>query len=515
MSEQPTDAFSEHTPPVTGPNAVSQAVVRFLFGTLTGTRAEERAAAIAAGDLAARRTQFRLSTFMRLRWAAVTGQTLTILVVRFGFDFDFPWVACLALVAAAAAVNLYLAQRYRGHPTNVRVAEDLVFPILAFDIAQLGLLIFFTGGMTNPFAIFVMAPVMAASTTMTADRIWRLGLLAVVFVTLVAFYYVPLPWYGLPPDERTGGLPPLYIGGHWTAIVVMIAFTVSYAFRAADEGRKLADALAATELVLQREQHLSALDGLAAAAAHELGTPLGTIAMTAGEIARELEADDPLREDVALIRSQAKRCREILGRLSAMGSQGDAHLASVAPSVLVEDVIAPHRAFDITFETAAEGLDEELEPLVARNPAILFGLGNLVENAAEFARSRVTVATRWTPTSLAFEVSDDGPGFAPETLSRLGEPFVSRGRRGQRVSDAPPGDGRTKSGDGRTKKGLGLGIFIAKTLLERTGGTVTFENRPGPQRGARVTVAWPREAIEHPDAAMAPRAREAASLAAT
>ena len=504
---------------------VTQGLIGFLFGALTGTRAEEREAAIAAGDFAARRTQFRLSTFMRLRWAAVTGQALTVLTVRFVFGYDIPWIACLALVLAAALVNVVLARRYRGRPADVRVAEDLVFPVLAFDIVQLGLLIFFTGGMTNPFAIFVMAPVMAASTTMTADRIWRLGLLAVIFVTLVAFWYVPLPWYEpgevIVGDPSTGGLPPLYIGGHWTAIVVMIAFTVSYAFRAADEGRKLADALAATELVLQREQHLSALDGLAAAAAHELGTPLGTIAMTAGEIARELEPDDPLVEDVALIRSQAKRCREILGRLSAMGSQGDAHLASVAPSVLVEDVIAPHRGFEITIETQVEGQDEsggedEGEPLIARNPAILYGLGNLVENAVDFARSRVTVTTVWTQDTLAFQIADDGPGFPAETLARLGEPFVSRRNRGR---PRPVG---AAAAAGRTKKGMGLGIFIAKTLLERTGGSITFANNPGggggsgagtgteTARGARITVAWPRASVERPDAAMASQHRRPA-----
>ena len=490
---------------------LAKPLISFLFGALTGTRAQERAAAVAAGDFAARRTQFRLSTFLRLRWAAVTGQTLTVLIVRFGFGFEFPWLACLGLIGMAAIVNIALVRRYRDRPAGFRVEGDVVFPILAFDIAQLGLLIFFTGGMTNPFAIFVMAPVMAASTIMTADRIWRLGLLAVIFVTLVAFYYVPLPWYGgeLGTGDTSGGLPPLYIGGHWTAIVVMIAFTVSYAFRAADEGRKLADALAATELVLQREQHLSALDGLAAAAAHELGTPLGTIVMTAGEIARELEADDPLVEDVALIRSQAKRCREILGRLSAMGTEGDAHLASMPPSVMIEDVIAPHRGFDVVIETHVEGRGgEETEPLVARNPAILYGLGNIVENAVDFARSRVTVTTSWTQDTLAFEIVDDGPGFPLETLARLGEPFVSR--RGRPASDA-----RSRPERGRTKKGLGLGIFIAKTLLERTGGTVTFSNRrtgDGPAGnwagggeivGARITVAWARAAIERPDAAMA------------
>ena len=450
---------------------------------------------IARGEVVGRRRRFRVATLARMRWAAVTGQTVTILVTRFVFGFEFPWVACLALVAVAAALNLTIHAKGRAN----RVREEVAFAILAFDIVQLGLLIFFTGGMTNPFAIFIMAPAVAASTVMPVERVWRLGALALLFVTIVAVWYVPLPWANGAPLT----LPPLYIAGHWTAIAVMIVFTLSYAYRAAEEARKLANALAATELVLQREQHLSALDGMAAAAAHELGTPLGTITVVAREMQRAMHPDDPLAEDVDLLRSQAQRCREILARLSQLGAEGDAHLARLPLSALVEDVIAPHRGFDVAIETGAEGPGPE--PVMFRNPGVIYGLGNLVENAVDFARSHVAIRARWDDETVGLEIADDGPGFSAEVLTRIGEPFVSRRPR------------ETKEADARAKKGMGLGVFIAKTLLERTGAGVTVANRSessSDARGAVVTVAWPRNAgvlepreANGPDATARPAAR--------
>lgn len=462
--------FTTHEPPEAAPSAglVDRAHEGLRGGEISGDE-------VSAGEIASRR-RFRVATLARLRWAAVTGQTVTILVTRFVFGFEFPWLVCLALVAVAAALNLTLHARGRAN----RVREEVAFAILAFDIAQLGLLIFFTGGMTNPFAIFIMAPAVAASTTMPVERVWRLGALAALFVTLVALWYVPLPWGEVTPLN----LPPLYVAGHWTAIVLMIAFTLSYAYRAAEEGRKLADALAATELVLQREQHLSALDGLAAAAAHELGTPLGTITVVAREMQRGMHPDDPLAEDVELLRSQAARCREILTRLTQMGAEGDAHLATVPLTALVEDVVAPHRGFDVAIETPPHAGGDE--PVMLRNPGIVYGLGNLVENAVDFAVSRVGIRARWDEETVALEIADDGPGFPAEVLARVGEPFMSRRPRGRREADA------------RAKKGMGLGLFIAKTLLERTGAGVTITNASRGQHaeagGALVTVAWPRSA---------------------
>ena len=247
-----------------------------------------------------------------------------------------------------------------------------------------------------------------------------------------------------------------------------------------EESRQLADALAATELVLAREQHLSQLDGLAAAAAHELGTPLSTITVIATELERAIEPDSPFADDIGLLREQAQRCRQILGKLTELSS-------SIEPfdrmplSALIEEVVAPHRNFGININVALSPQDAK-EPIGGRNPAILYGLGNLVENAVDFARDRVDVAATWSQDEVGVTITDDGPGFAPEIMDRIGEPYVTS-RPHERLDASEVG-------------GLGLGLFIAKTLLERSGATLNFENRK--PRGAQVRLSWLRADFEEP-----------------
>jgi two-component system sensor histidine kinase RegB len=254
-----------------------------------------------------------------------------------------------------------------------------------------------------------------------------------------------------------------------------------YSFRVAEEARQLADALAATELVLQREQHLSALDGLAAAAAHELGTPLATIAVAANELSRELTPDDPRRDDVLLIRDQSQRCRDILSKLASLSAASAHPLGRMSLSHILEEVIAPHRDFGvaITVEVGGDGP----EPAAERNPGMIYGLANLVENAVDFARGAVHVAASWTPTTVRAAISDDGPGYAPDIIDRLGEPYLTTRRVDPEALAAEAG-------------GLGLGIFIAKTLLERTGAALRLANRKPPAQGAVATVEWRRGDFE-------------------
>ena len=268
----------------------------------------------------------------------------------------------------------------------------------------------------------------------------------------------------------------------WVALVLACAFTGIYTFRVAEEARQLARALTATEMVLAREHHLSALDGLAAAAAHELGTPLATIALVAKEMEREMVEGDPRHEDLALIRSQSQRCREILGRLTTLSWQGDEHLARVPLSHLIEEVVSPYRAFAVDIVVAPAHGDAP-EPVGRRNPAVIQGLANLVENAVDFARRKVTIDTQWNARDVAIIITDDGPGFAAGILERIGEPYVTT--RGPRNVPADPEAG-----------GLGLGFFIAKTLLERSGARLTLGNREPPARGAIVRVAWPRALMD-------------------
>ena len=413
----------------------------------------------------------RLDTLVRLRWLAVAGQATAVLFVAVGLGFPLPIVGCLALIGLSAVVNLALRLRFAP---ILRIGQLPASLLLAYDLAQLGALLFLTGGLDNPFAFLLLVPVIVSATTLPPRATVALGAMVVGTASLLAVFHLPLPWY----VGSSLTIPLVYTAGVWVALVLACAFTGIYTFRVAEEARQLARALTATEMVLAREHHLSALDGLAAAAAHELGTPLATIALVAKEMEREMVDSDPRREDLALIRSQSQRCRDILGRLTTLSWQGDEHLARVPLSHLVEEVVAPYRAFatEIVVEPAH---GEGTEPVGRRNPAIIQGLANLVENAVDFARRRVTLATGWSAGEVVVTITDDGPGFAAGILERIGEPYVTT--RGPRSAAADPEAG-----------GLGLGFFIAKTLLERSGARLTLGNREPPSRGAIVKVVWPR-----------------------
>jgi two-component system sensor histidine kinase RegB len=300
-----------------------------------------------------------------------------------------------------------------------------------------------------------------------------------------------LPWDDDPPLE----LPAVYVTGVWLSILLAIAFIGLHAWQIAEDSRQLADALAATELVLAREQHLAQLDGLAAAAAHELGTPLATITLIAKELSLAIKPDSEHAEDVRILNEQAKRCRAILGKLTELSS-GDP-FDRMKLSTLLEEVVAPHRNFGVAINVALAACDfasgELAEPVGGRNPAILYGLGNLLENAVDFAHERVEVAASWSGHEVDVTITDDGPGFAPEIMDRIGEPYVTTHRlKGQNVGQNVNGEGSALA------SGLGLGFFIAKTLLERSGATLDFENRPAPDRGAIVRVHWERADFERP-----------------
>ncbi|HEY5817902.1 MAG TPA: ActS/PrrB/RegB family redox-sensitive histidine kinase [Mesorhizobium sp.] len=425
--------------------------------------------------------RLRLNTLIRLRWLAIVGQSVTVLAVAYWLDFPLRVSFCFVLIAASAWLNLILAFRY---PAAQRLPPAAALGILLFDSLQLAGLLYLTGGLTNPFSLLLSVPVVISATSMPLKLTALLGGVVTMAATLLTFFHEPLPWVA----GETLEMPFVYVAGMWLAVLSSIAFTALYAFRVAEEGRLLADALAATELVLQREQHLSALDGLAAAAAHELGTPLATISLVAREMERGV--DDPkLKDDVALLRSQSERCREILKRLTSLSSDSEAHMARLPLTSLIEEVTAPHRDFGITIKMV-EGERIGPEPVGRRNPGVIYGIGNLVENAVDFARQVVTVRWRWDADSVAITVLDDGEGFAPEIIDRIGEPYMSTRQEGNAKGNSSGG-------------GLGLGLFIAKTLLERSGATLTFRNASGRGEGAMVIIEWPRDRFLSEASAMA------------
>lgn len=421
--------------------------------------------------------RLRLNTLIRLRWLAIIGQSATVMVVAYWLEFPLPVSLCFALIACSAWLNLYLAFRY---PATHRLPPLPALGILTFDAMQLGGLLYMTGGLTNPFSLLMAVPVVISATSLPSRLTVLLGGFVIAAATLLVFFHLPLPWY---PDTEMR-MPYLYVAGMWVAVVSTIGFTAVYAWRVAEEARLLSNALAATELVLQREQHLSALDGLAAAAAHELGTPLATITVVAREMERALGNDPRFREDVTLLRTQSERCRQILKRLTSLSSEGEMHLARLPLTSLVEEVTAPHRDFGIAIKLKP-GECIGPEPVAKRNPGVLYGLGNLVENAVDFARESVTVQWRWDDHRVALTILDDGPGYPPEILDRIGEPYMT-----------------TRQG-GESGGGLGLGLFIAKTLLERSGAMLTFSNGAAQGEGAMVEIVWPREKFLLPPSSIA------------
>ncbi|UPK03921.1 ActS/PrrB/RegB family redox-sensitive histidine kinase [Bradyrhizobium sp. 170] len=436
---------------------------------------------VAASDFRLPHRYVRLDTILRLRWLAALGQLTAIFIVAHGLEFAFPVIACVAIVGVSALLNLALQVAF--NPMQ-RLEPGYAAALLALNIVELAALLFLTGGLQNPFSFLFLGPVLISATVLPIRMTVGLGLLAVACASALVFFHLPLPW----DSEDPLVLPPIYLFGVWLSIVLAIGVTSLYAFQATEEARKLSDALAATELVLTREQHLTQLDGLAAAAAHELGTPLSTIFLISRELEKTVDGNDSLASDLKTLREQAQRCRDILAKITQLSSSG-APFDLMPLSTLIEEAVAPHRDFDVAIKVRL-AVAATREPVVARNPAILYGVGNILENAVDFARTTVEVNAWWNADTVEIVISDDGPGIAPDMLKRIGEPYLSR----RRSADEAHGE----------RAGLGLGVFIARTLLERTGAKVSFSNRTFPDHGAVVQIAWPRARFEAEESPVGP-----------
>ncbi|MHA6299734.1 ActS/PrrB/RegB family redox-sensitive histidine kinase [Devosia sp. CAU 1758] len=416
----------------------------------------------------------RLQTLVLLRWLAVIGQTIGVLFVNWGLGFPLPLLQCLALIGLSAALNLGLALRLGPH---YRLSARIAALQLAFDLCQLGGLLALTGGLHNPFSLLLLAPVSVSATSLPQRQAFLIALLAAAIASVLAVLHLPLPW---EPGERIV-FNRIYVIGIWVSIVCGVVFISAYTNRVAHDSRQIADALAATELALSRREQLSALDGLAAAAAHELGTPLSTIALAAKEMRAEVEEGSSLAEDVELIIAQSARCRAILSKLRNLGSEPADLFAEAPLTDILDEVARPHegRGKVILFDAAETSGPP---PVFPRSVGLLYGLGNLIENATDFAAQTVRIESGWDEDRISVSITDDGKGFAPELIARLGEPYLTSRPRDPAGSDA------------HQAGGLGLGIFIAKTLLERTGARLTFDNAK-PNGHARVRITWHRSTL--------------------
>ena len=434
----------------------------------------------------------RIRTLVLLRWFAVIGQIGAILIATLVFDLTLH-VGLIAIVIGLP-ILLNIAS-YFIYPENRRLSEGEADLMIGFDLVQLGLLLYFTGGLHNPFALLILAPVTVASAILPWRSTLTLALIALGIVTLLFFESLPM----LTASGFPLVLPELFVFGFWAALVVGVVFVGAYARQVTQETQSMGRALAATQMALAREQTLTDLGGVVAAAAHELGTPLATIKLVSSELIDELDDHEELKSDALLIREQTDRCRDILRSMGRAGKED--HLVRQAPiETVIHEACQPHleRGKTVRFETLRPDEDDMRQPDIFRRPELIHGIRNLAQNAVDFAMDTVLVEISWSSETITIRINDDGPGFSSSVLGRIGEPFVKQRRTSENRMERPG------------YEGMGLGLFIAKTLLERSGATLRFANRgtkkiSGEQRsrepaatkgGAVVTIEWPRASIE-------------------
>jgi len=409
----------------------------------------------------------RLRTLTLIRWVAIVGQAFTILLVDLSFEFDLPLVSLLLAVALSGLINLYLEL---GFSASTRLTERAAALLLGYDLLQLTYLLALTGGLQNPFSVLLIIPITLSATILSLRTTVLLCIMVTTCATLIGVLPTRLPW-----DDGGLVLPTLYIIAVWVALVLSSSLIAAYAWRVADEARRLSAALSATQMALAREQQMSALGGLAAAAAHELGSPLATIAVTAKELANNTPPESPMAEDIAELVSQTARCRHILASLSKDKSADDHSAFTNMPlGSLLATLADSYRRPGITVTVEVDDLAHGAlpEPSWTPTPELRHALGNLVDNAIQFAERSVVISVVLRVAAIDIVIEDDGPGFSPEVLDLVGEPYIS-----------------TRHAIG----GLGLGVFIAQTLLARTGATLQFGNQ---STGAQVIITWANLAME-------------------
>lgn len=449
-------------------------------------------------NMDARGDWVRLRTLVMLRWLAIAGQASTVLIATQILEIQLPLSMCALVISASVSFNIVA---HIVHPTEKRLSERGTLWSQFFDLVQLVTMLVLTGGLSNPFVILILAPVTIAATALRLQSTLWLGVAAILSVPLMALVHVPL----VRADGTVLEVPLLYQYGIGAALIIGLVFLSLYARRVTVEGYLMNEALNVTQMALAREQRLAAIGGIAAAVAHELGTPLATIKLVAGELAREVKDHPELADDIELIRSEADRCAAIMADLS-QGGRDDSHVKHAPVSAVVEEAARPHlhRGKKVVVRIDGEPAESagDKQPMVKRSPEFVHGLRNAIQNAVDFAESTVWVDVTTDDEDLRIAIGDDGPGFSPDILPRLGEPYVSSRARGER------------GGSQSTYEGMGLGLFIARTLLERTGAEISFANgtdrlswisrngdRPVELRhppGAIIELLWPMEKLVVP-----------------
>ncbi|MDG2355782.1 MAG: ActS/PrrB/RegB family redox-sensitive histidine kinase [Paracoccaceae bacterium] len=416
----------------------------------------------------ARGDWIRLLTLTYLRWLAVFGQLLALLVGHYILFLDFNLMACLGLILLSSVLNIISTIYF---PKTKRLSEHQNMLLLLYDLLQLGCMLFFTGGLTNPFSVLILAPVIISATVLNLRFTILLGISAVALITILSGFYIPLRnQYGEVLEP-----PYLLLIGNWLALSIAILFIAVYSRRVATETFSMSKALQAMQMALEREYRLTSLGGIVAAAAHELGTPLATIKLASTELQHGFSNMKELNQDLNLISMQVDRCKEILNNIGRRGKE-DIFLRNMPIMIVLQEAVEPYLAennrvlFSLNGNTGQdlENFNKDCQPLINRKPELIYGLRNIIQNAIHFSTSTVFLDVKYNSKTIIFQISDDGDGFPAHLLDRIGEPFLIEGIEEEYFDISRP-----------HYEGMGLGLFIAKTLLEHLGGIVSFKNKGG------------------------------------
>jgi len=402
-------------------------------------------------------------TLVILRWIALTGQYLTINIVNFIFKFELPFFYCSLIIFVGLATNLYLQFIFKKNQLDNLTSTFVLF----YDLLQLSLLLYLTGGITNPFSILLIVPAIVASTFLNLRSTINLSITTILILIALTIYNFPLPHYG----ELHFHIPDTYLYALPIAIIITLIFLTYFGVRFGIESRKRTEALNKLELILAKEHELESIGLQAAAAAHSLGTPLSTITVIARELEKEIGKNSKYSKDIDLLLSQTKRCSEILKNLSKDQLQEDSFLSNIKIEELVSEIV---RSFTEISEKKLTLIVEKntLNPQIDRTLEITYGLRNFIGNAVKYSNSLVDISLESNNKITEVKVCDDGPGFSEDILNVLGEPYI-----------------RSKNKIISSKSGLGLGTFIGKTLLKRMKANVIFDKCPK-TNGAMVTIKW-------------------------
>ena len=401
-------------------------------------------------------------TVVILRWIALIGQLLTIYIVHFFLDLNLPIILCSITIFCGGLTNIFIQFSFKKNQLSNIESTILLF----YDVIQLAVLIYLTGGVTNPFVIFLVVPAIVSSTLLNLTSTFFLSFITVIALLLLTFNYFPLPSQG----NIHFHVPDYYLYSIPTALIIVLVFLNYFGFRFGHEARKRSEALNRLESVLAKEQELDSIGHQAAAAAHSLGTPLSTITVVAKELKKEVSNNPKYADDINIIITEVKRCGNILKKLSKREIVDDVYVSNIALEDLLFEI---KNSFE---ESSKKNIELYLNKKnkktpIKRSPELTYGIRNFVGNAVKFSKNKVSINLINEKDEIKIKIVDDGPGFPNDVFKIIGEPYIT-----------------SKLKKFKTKAGLGLGTFIGKTLLERKKANIEFMNSEN--GGATVEITW-------------------------